>query len=264
METICPSRACASRPAPGLGPRAVAGLALLAAGLLACQGAPPPRAPVRELKKTDPAYNFAGRWYSTFGYLDLTQEGRKVQGTYSCCQGAIRGTVQGNRIEFFWHDPVYGEGWGYFFIRDNGYRLDGGWAGKDGMSFEGSWSAVRLDDPEPPGTPSRWRLSGEHPRFGEIEGSAVLYVAEDRVLGELSGVCHLESQGKPFRQEVFHYLDGSREAEGLALQWEDPVNFSWGPLDLSWEGEDLLRGTWRDHEGERDHPVLLTRLPDPS
>ena len=42
-------------------------------------------------KKAPSPQDWSGPWYSDFGFLDLTVEGNEVIGTYSCCEGEIRG-----------------------------------------------------------------------------------------------------------------------------------------------------------------------------
>ena len=58
--------------------------------------------------------NFTGRWLTTFGPMELTQEGPQVQGTYgpSGIECTLAGTVDQSRLTFQYQEPtVGGEGW---------------------------------------------------------------------------------------------------------------------------------------------------------
>src|SRR5947207_1050767 len=58
--------------------------------------------------------DFSGRWLTSFGPMQLTQEGNHVQGDYDFrgtpCQ--IAGTIENGKLVFEYREPtVSGEGW---------------------------------------------------------------------------------------------------------------------------------------------------------
>ena len=111
--------------------------------------------------------DISGKWNSDFGILDFTQDGNKVRGTYSCCNGIITGTIKGNRFRFTWQDPVYGKGWGVFVLNDDGRRLIGKW-GINKETTVGEWNAWRTGDRPPAGnTPAT-------PKISQTEGDRLL------------------------------------------------------------------------------------------
>lgn len=87
--------------------------------------------------------NLSGRWNSDYGILHLTQKEKRVDGTYSCCNGSIAGTIRENRLDFTWNDPMYGQGWGFFIFQHNGDKFTGKWGMKKDIAL-GQWNGTRI------------------------------------------------------------------------------------------------------------------------
>lgn len=207
-----------------------------------------------------PLVTIDGRWYSDFGFMDLSQTGWSFQGIYSCCGGEIRGEFLADQIEFFWQDPVYGNGWGYFRLQDEAQRLVGVWGTEADMGSAGAWRAVRLVEREYEGEPTRYRFATHHPQLGEITGEAMLYFAGERVAGWMTGSSTVpsETEGRSLRHEVHRQLEGSREGDEIVLEWLNPLTERRGEIRLGQRGE-TLDGLWRITE-EIVEPITLTRL----
>ncbi len=188
-----------------------------------------------------------GDWYSYFGVLEIEQSGRTFKGTYSCCEGTIQGEMIGKRIDYTWKDAVYGEGWGYFFLEGNGNQLNGTWGEKGDLGGAGEWGAVRMVEPGYAGELTSWRVVNEHERFGSLnEGEAQLGIDENRVEGKLTGYYMTEAGEKPYRVDLFLYIDGKIEGDEYKLEWEDPRYGLFGKVTLKRDGE-ALRGEWEPH-----------------
>src|SRR5262252_3913641 len=91
--------------------------------------------------------NFTGRWFTSFGVMELTQHGKAVRGTYGSV-GSLHGSVDGDRLTFQYSEP--GEtGRGWFALRRHGkfvgeYVPDGALEGRswDGLrDFDGIWDS---------------------------------------------------------------------------------------------------------------------------
>src|ERR1043165_2491999 len=89
---------------------------------------------------------FAGRWLTSFGSMDLQQNGNRVQGTYGG-QGTntIQGQLQADRFVFRYQEPhESGEGWfeqtnfGHFRGQ---YRADGSEAWRD-WTGDREWNGI--------------------------------------------------------------------------------------------------------------------------
>lgn len=192
--------------------------------------------------------DWAGLWYSSFGFVDLSVDGNDVTGTYSCCRGKIDGTVQGAQIQFTWEDPIYGEGWGYWYWEDDGARLRGIFGEKDDFGTGGEWNAVRLPEPDLGEDPMRFAGRAEHPRHGAFRGEAVLSGLEgDSIQGTLRGSYDLEARGEPFKYEMWNALTGRREDGDLVLEWLDPLYKTVGDLRLTRGESGEWVGTWQPH-----------------
>ena len=201
-------------------------------------------------RKSDSGKEFpfiAGVWYSYFGVMEIEQTGATFEGTYSCCEGRIEGQMIGKRIDYTWKDAVYGEGWGYFFLEGNGNKLNGTWGEKDDLGGAGEWGAVRMVEPDYTGDQSQWRVMNNHGRFGLLhEGQAQLGIDGDRVEGKLTGYYMTEAGEKPYRVDLFLYIDGKVEGDEYKLEWEDPRYGLFGKVTLKRDGESL-RGEWEPH-----------------
>ncbi|MGA7952840.1 MAG: hypothetical protein WCA07_04895, partial [Gloeobacterales cyanobacterium] len=83
-----------------------------------------------QLRATLGASSFTGQWDSTIGNLEqlsLRQTGQQVSGTYTGFGGGtLKGTVQGNRLDFIWQDQR-GKGWGFWRAIAGGGTLTGQW-----------------------------------------------------------------------------------------------------------------------------------------
>jgi hypothetical protein len=93
--------------------------------------------------------NFTGRWFTTFGPMTLQQEENQISGTYGQSgQGALSGTLEGNRFSYHYQEPAE-SGTGWFELTRHGrfrgqYNPDGAdqsypWDGERG--FEGIWES---------------------------------------------------------------------------------------------------------------------------
>ena len=71
--------------------------------------------------------DFSGAWDTTYGFLEIEQDGQSVTGTYTYGGGStIAGTVADGRLTFRYTEPTAaGEGW---------FELD-----PSNESFSGSW-----------------------------------------------------------------------------------------------------------------------------
>src|SRR5262249_29118290 len=100
--------------------------------------------------------DFAGRWLTSFGLMDLAQEGGRVVGTYGPDQECrLAGDVEGDLLRFRYEEPrEAGEGWfalprvGKFAgrYRPDGDTSEGAWVGHrafDGI-FESTFGRLRL------------------------------------------------------------------------------------------------------------------------
>src|SRR5262249_5719645 len=88
--------------------------------------------------------NFAGKWNSTFGPMDLVQEGERVSGVYVWMgtRCSLEGTVSGNRLTFAYQEPgVQGEGW--FELSRTGDTFCGQWR-PDGAASWSEWLGERI------------------------------------------------------------------------------------------------------------------------
>ncbi len=100
--------------------------------------------------------NFAGHWEHDFGYMDLTQSGESVTGTFhnssEVGDGTIAGTVSGNTLNGNWQRNVSGSL--QFTLGGSGNTFTGNWNGSDqwcgartgisfpsGCAFAGHWNS---------------------------------------------------------------------------------------------------------------------------
>ncbi|MFP3939901.1 MAG: hypothetical protein ACLF0P_06310 [Thermoanaerobaculia bacterium] len=205
--------------------------------------------------------DLTGRWYSDFGYLELRQTGLQVEGTYSCCEGTLQGTLKGPQLEFEWQDPIYGEGWGVLLWKpDEPDRLSGGWGKSDDMGYAGRWFAARVPDWSFEGRPTTWLVESEHETFGPLRATARLYRSGDAVEGYLEGVYPTEARGEPFRMEVLYRLSGRWEGDRLTLSWQDLARQDEeGSIELQplGEGDGILTGRWEGHLSASPQRVRL-------
>jgi hypothetical protein len=178
---------------------------------------------------------FAGRWITSFGPMELQQDGSAVHGAYRYqgVPGRIEGEMRGERFVFRYEDPTgAGEGW-FELVTPNQfrgeYRLDGsdhwgGWLGD--REGNGLWQGL-------------WDTS-----FGRLR----LVQEEGRVSGAYSGASSGRIEGRPDgRRLVFRYFEPKVQGEGwFELAENRPIfHGAWRPDGApAW-------GTW---DGQRVFP----------
>lgn len=141
--------------------------------------------------------SFSGCWFTTFGPMELTQDGNRVHGFYKFQENrcSIEGTIREGRLQFAYQEPtVEGEGWleltrhGRFAgqWRPKGDSTWSSWIGQ--REFEGIWESsfglMRLvQEPE--------RVLGFYESFGpsvvegRLENSRLTFrYRESRAQGE--------------------------------------------------------------------------------
>src|SRR5271166_4230019 len=88
--------------------------------------------------------SFSGNWLSTFGRMELTQQGNHVSGVYVSGDAhcLIDGEVVNGRLNFTYQEPaVRGEGW--FELIRNGNAFSGQWH-PDGALGSADWTGERI------------------------------------------------------------------------------------------------------------------------
>jgi hypothetical protein len=156
--------------------------------------------------------DFSGRWLTTFGFMELTQHGNDVDGTYG--GGAtIHGTVQDGQLVFRYEEPsATGEGW--FQLSRHG-KFRGQWR-EDGSGAGGDWYGQR-------GFDGVWETT-----FGPMR----LFHEADRVHGCYEGVGMANMQGQMQGDRfVFRYQEPKASGEGWFELDEQQLNFqgAWRP-----------------------------------
>lgn len=171
--------------------------------------------------------NFAGRWLTTFGPMELSQKDGAIQGKYwfqeiPC---TIAGKVDGERFVFRYQDTS-GTGNGWFELISSGqfageYRVDGNdesreWTGQ--REWDGIWETT----------------------FGRMR----LFQEDDQVSGFYDGVAPGRIEGQLDGQRfTFRYHEPDVEGEGWFDLADDALSFSgeWHPNSAvgsaSWTGE---------------------------
>jgi hypothetical protein len=173
--------------------------------------------------------DFSGLWFTTFGPMELAQQGDRVHGSYTMQQSrcTIEGGIRENRFHFEYREPaVEGEGW--FDLERHG-RFAGQWR-PNGSSQWSPWRGER-------GFEGIWQTSS---------GLLRLVQEPDRVRGfyEGAGPCSLEGRWERNRLE-FRYREPRSQGEG---------RFALAPDAASFEGE------WRAEGGQQSAPWLGRRL----
>jgi len=173
--------------------------------------------------------NFSGRWFSTFGPMELTQQGSRVQGFY-LCRGErclIDGKVQSGRLIFKYQEPaVRGEGW--FELIRNGNAFMGRWR-PDGLEAWAEWTGDRV------GFDGLWTSDFGLLRLVE-EGGLV------RGFYEVNGSASISGR-RDGGQLVFTYQEPTVSGEGRFVLAEDGLTFQgeWQPAGgetwLPWRGQ---------------------------
>src|SRR5688572_18257800 len=159
--------------------------------------------------------DFSGRWFTTYGTMELSQDGARVTGSYDY-QGqrsSIEGEIRDGRFHFTYREPaVTGEGW--FELASHG-KFTGQWRPQDGASWA-SWTGRR-------GFEGIWESS-----YGLLR----LVQEKERVFGfyEGSGPCTLEGTLDGQRL-TFRYREQRVEGEGHFQLAQDGTGFEgeWRP-----------------------------------
>ncbi len=152
---------------------------------------------------------FAGHWVTTFGPMELTQEGGRVHGTY-WNQGVpctLEGDVDGDRYTFRYREPAE-EGEGWFRLRRYG-AFAGQWhvAGHDTWQ---EWRGNRLWD-------AVWETS-----FGRLR----LVEEPESVIGYYEGAGPSQIEGRiEDGRLVFQYEEPQAHGDGCFALAEDAQSF---------------------------------------
>jgi hypothetical protein len=172
--------------------------------------------------------DFSGRWFTTFGPMELTQEGERVRGSYLMQQNScpIEGTIRDGKFHFTYREPT-AEGEGWFELVRHG-RFAGRWRQKDSPT----WSS--------------WRGEREFEGIWETSFGLLRLVQEsERVLGfyESAGPCALEGRLEHNRLQ-FRYREARAQGEG---------RFELAPDATRFEGEWRADGAaqWAPWHGRR-------------
>jgi hypothetical protein len=173
--------------------------------------------------------NFSGRWFTTFGPMELAQDGNKVRGFYSMQQSScpIEGSIRDGKFHFTYKEPkAEGEGW-FELVRHG--------------RFAGEWRAT--------GTPNWAVWVGQREFEGVWESSfGLLRLVQEpeRVLGFYEGVgpCGLEGKLEENRLS-FRYYEPRAQGEGHFELARDTISFD---------------GEWRADGAQQSAPWQGRRL----
>ena len=166
-----------------------------------------------------PMTNYAGRWITTFGPMELTQQGDRVEGSYDFrgIHCTLSGQLQDGRLVFTYHEPtISGEGW--FEQRRSG-RFAGQWRQQGETERWFPWEGSRPFD-------GIWDSS-----FGPLR----LLQDGDHVIGSYEGAGHSTVEGR---------VDGDR----LTFRYQEPKARGEGWFELA-QGGELFHGQWRPEGG---------------
>jgi hypothetical protein len=176
--------------------------------------------------------NFSGRWFTTFGPMELAQDGNRVRGFYMLQENRcpIEGSICDSRLQFSYQEPtVEGEGW--FELMRHG-KFAGQWRPKGAPTWS-SWIGEREFE-------GIWDSS-----FGPMR----LVQEPERVLGFYEGLgpCVLEGRLENNRL-IFRYHEQSAQGEGY---------FELAPDATGFQGEWRAEGTqqWAPWQARRLAPV---------
>lgn len=175
---------------------------------------------------------FAGRWQTTFGLMDLTQQNNRVRGTYLCMgqECRISGRIAHGKFTFKYDEPaVSGEGW---------FSLT-----RHGQAFAGQFR-------EPGGPWQPWE--GERIGFDGLWNTSFGLMRLNEHGDEVHG--HYEVGGHST-------IDGKRKGNQLTFRYKEPVHGGRGRFvladdGLSFQGEWKQRGEthWKPWQGIRVRP----------
>ncbi len=169
--------------------------------------------------------DFGGIWESTFGLLEMVQDGDRVSGVYASV-ATLEGTVDGGRLTFRYVEPeATGEGW--FELRDGGRRFAGEWRA-DGEQAWAEWQGTRLLRPQP--------SDGFEGVFETTYGPMRLWRDGDAVRGR-------------YGYEGGSTIEGTVADGTLTFTYAEPRARGEGGFELLPGGEGF-RGQWREEGGE--------------
>lgn len=134
------------------------------------------------------APNFAGRWQTTYGLMELRSMPGGFTGTYNGGTASISGRLEGRRFIFVYLEPqVAGKGW--FELDEQGTGFEGKWS-QDGSEIGGSWKGRRVGDLARPSFEGLWQTSYGRMRLS-VEGKEVtgtyLFSGTSRIEGQVEG-----------------------------------------------------------------------------
>jgi hypothetical protein len=161
--------------------------------------------------------DFSGRWHATFGPMELTQTGNRVDGYYRAMGGncPVHGTVSGRRLTFTYEEPTArGEGW--FDLAPHGRSFHGQWRA-EGDSTWRPWVGERL------GFDGVWATD-----FGRLR----LVVEDD---GRAHGMYELAGGST---------IEGRVTGNVLEFTFQEPTARGEGRFELSPDGL-MFAGPWR-------------------
>lgn len=113
---------------------------LLALALAGCSSYPRPKP-----RPVPAGISFAGNWESTWGRMELMQDGQHVHGTVAAYrEAALSGDLDGDVWHFIWSQRAPRQtGRGYLQISPDGQHLVGRWGYLKDDSKGGAWTADR-------------------------------------------------------------------------------------------------------------------------
>jgi hypothetical protein len=198
--------------------------------------------------------NFGGRWVTSFGPMELDQDGLAVSGHYLSRgqQCPIQGAIVGDRLRFQYEEPgEHGSGW--FSLPRYGKFV--GTYSPAGSEQEGTWVGHREFD-------GIWEST-----FGRLR----LIQNEDRVFGYYEGAGSSTIEGAIVDGEFhFHYQEPQAAGEGKFVIDPGYESFSgeWRPLGVEywspWTGKRIvaesnrtwllvLEAHWQQSIAEREY-----------
>ena len=169
---------------------------------------------------------FDGKWLTSFGPMELAQDGARVNGTYDTRDGpcSLAGQVSGGRLAFTYQEPEErGEGW--FELRRRGHAFAGRYQ-PEGREGWGEWEGERV------GFDGLWNSS-----FG------LLRLVEEG--GRVVGGYAVGDGGAT--------LVGRRAGDRLVFRYKEPGARGRGRFELTGDGLGF-RGEWRAHGRDERRP----------
>jgi hypothetical protein len=108
-----------------------------------CGGVPHPKP-----RPLPSGISFQGVWDSTWGKLELRQEGKKVSGTFTGYrEGGLTGELEGDVWNFIWDQrKPTSHGHGFMQISPDGQHIEGRWGYLKDDAEGGRWAADRMSD----------------------------------------------------------------------------------------------------------------------